>query len=686
MQINLDNENMQKQNELHKDIEIDNYNNFYNKKDYNTFLINIDSSFRNISPKNIYSSNVNFLPSDPLTTTINSPIIKINYPNHGFNVNDRLIIQNVIGLNYIVQEDMFLFETLPYLFIRIDHNITKEYVNLLQTIKITIQFNDVLNNNSNSVPLYYGNIPINLIIGTFDIILPSVIDNMPQFVLNNFGYSSALDMNSHFILIKLPLTFFAPNVSIYTISDFYNITFEHINGIPINNINSDYPVNYKQLQGYINITSIIDNNNFTINTNYNAINSGSGGGSKIQIMKILMIENGYPNANSYTIKLNKNLTNVVRIELISSEFPFIDYLVKSSGNNKNNMIYWKQLDDGNTVYSASVPEGNYDGNSIITILKNNMNAVPRIISTDEIPIYNIFDITYNSYTQEIVFNSYKNTNIPFGLKVDNVTINNISYFRLTVNHPNNLVRVNDVVTISNSLDIGIIKSQYINTSLVVYEVNIINQSYSILISTSNTVDKTNGLGTTFTDNGGPSTVIKTNAYVSLLFNYNDTIGTVLGFKNVGSTNAITQFTNSNSNFNPYVNDTNLNSVGNVVTTHNLLNFNGNNNYYLMKLNDFELITNNSTQDYVFAKILLSGNVGDVLYNTFINYPLEFTVPLSTLSELNIMITYGDGSLPDFRNINHSFTLRITELVNHPKNTGINSRQTNFLETMKTVYR
>ena len=65
--------------------------------------------------------------------------------------------------------------------------------------------------------------------------------------------------------------------------------------------------------------------------------------------------------------------------------------------------------------------------------------------------------------------------------------------------------------------------------------------------------------------------------------------------------------------------------------------------------------------------------------------MEFTVPLSTLSELNITITYGDGSLPDFRNINHSFTLRITELVNYPKNTGINSRKTNYLETMKKAY-
>ena len=53
-------------------------------------------------------------------------------------------------------------------------------------------------------------------------------------------------------------------------------------------------------------------------------------------------------------------------------------------------------------------------------------------------------------------------------------------------------------------------------------------------------------------------------------------------------------------------------------------------------------------------------------------------------DIKIKITYGDGSLPDFRNIDHSFTLKIIELVNYPKNTGINSKKTNFISTLKTI--
>ena len=81
---------------------------------------------------------------------------------------------------------------------------------------------------------------------------------------------------------------------------------------------------------------------------------------------------------------------------------------------------------------------------------------------------------------------------------------------------------------------------------------------------------------------------------------------------------------------------------------------------------------------------MSGLPGDVLYNTFINYPLEFDFPLSTLNEIQVKITYGDGTFPDFRNIDHSFTLKITEMINSPRNTGINSKNINYLETMKEV--
>ena len=118
------------------------------------------------------------------------------------------------------------------------------------------------------------------------------------------------------------------------------------------------------------------------------------------------------------------------------------------------------------------------------------------------------------------------------------------------------------------------------------------------------------------------------------------------------------------------------------TSSQLLNLTGSSNYLLLYINNWELVTNTSNLGACFAKILLSGQPGDVLYNTYINYPLEFDIPLSSLSELQIKITYPDGTLPDFRNIDHSFTLRITELINYQRNSGLDSKQTSFIQTLK----
>jgi len=399
-------------------------------------------------------------------------------------------------------------------------------------------------------------------------------------------------------------------------------------------------------------------------------------------MKILNTIEGYPDANNYTMRLKKNFNNVVRIELISTEFTFVDYLIKSSGPNKNNKIYWKHLDDGNYIYSVEINEGNYDGTNLMTALTTAMNSVQRITSTTENPLYNNFTINYNSYTQQISFTAFKTDILPNSLKADIVQISGTDYFRIAIKHPNNLVEVNDTITIKNSVDIGVISRLNINKDLVVYEVLKEISSYTVLIGPVNQTTTSTDLLTTLTDDGGGAVSIISKARFSLLFNYSDTVGEVLGFKNTGYANAITPYKTTVSNFDSYADDTNLNSVGNIVKSSNLLNFSGNNNYYLLYINDFELVQNISTVPIAFAKILLSGQPGDVLYNTFINYPLEFDFPLSTLNELKIKIMYPDGTLPDFRNIDHSFTLRITEMVNYPRGTGLNSKKTTFLETMK----
>jgi len=684
MEVNIDKINEENNKKMIKDKKIEDYDKFYKKEEYKVSLVNIDSTFRDKNPKNIYSTNVTYLPPDPLTFSNNSSIITINYPNHNLSINDNIIIQNVQASYYVLSGGLYLFQSYSYLFINLKHNINLNYLNLSNKLKIDIS---ALNSTSLENIYFYGNMPVNAILGTFEINLPSVIDQITPInvaILNYFNVTSAAQLDSNYLLIKLPFNYFSNKDQILEITDFYKISFTDLYGIPINGINADFPINYLRLQSSQMVSQVIDSNTFTINTNYKTYTSGLGGGNTVQIMKIINTIEGYPDANNYTIQLKKNFNNVVRIELVSSEFTYIDYLIKSSGVNKNNNIYWKNLDDGNYIYSVAINEGNYDGTNLISNLQKAMNSVPRITSTVENTVYNDFSISLNSYTQEIVFTAFKTDPIPNALKIDTLQLNGVNYFILIIKQQSNLVIVGDTITISNSDDIGLISRTLINTSLTVYSINKENSTYTILLGPVNQITISQDLGTTLTDNGGGAVIVKTNADFSLLFNYSDTIGSILGFKNVGSINAITPFNSRISNFDLYLNDTQLNSVGNLVTSSQILNFSGNNNYYLLYINDFELVQNISNVPISFAKILLTGLPGDVLYNTFVNYPYEFDFPLATLIELQIKITYPDGTLPDFRNINHSFTLRITESVNTPRNTGINSKNTTFFQTMKEL--
>ena len=74
------------------------------------------------------------------------------------------------------------------------------------------------------------------------------------------------------------------------------------------------------------------------------------------------------------------------------------------------------------------------------------------------------------------------------------------------------------------------------------------------------------------------------------------------------------------------------------------------------------------------------------YGGMLYYGNNIAGPIKTSnwSVLDTFSIYADGSNPDFRNIDHSFTLRISELVNTPRNTGINSKKTTFLNTMKEI--
>ena len=615
--------------------------------------------------------------NDPITTTKNSNIIQINYPNHSFSIGDNIIIQNVISNYKILTNSVYFFDFFPYMFINYpNHNIPLDFLNFNNNYQISIEIISNLGSNTT-----YSNIPINLILGIFQCNLPSIVDQVTPLlpnILQLFNVNNVKELDQNFILIQLPYNFISDSGINFIPTDVFKFSFLNIGGIPLNYINSDYPIDYSKNQSNQTITNV-DPNNIYFTSLITASSSISSGGKNVQVMLITGSLNGYPNANNYTINLKRTFNNVVRVELVSTEFPYIDFLIKSSGPYKNNRLYWKHLDDGSTIYQTSIPEGNYDSTNLISTINKSLNTVKRLNSTIQNPIYNIFTVSIDQYTQEIIFVPYKNTNLPNSLTASLITIDNIVYVQLTIYHPGNLVEVQDTIIISGAAKIGtIIDASYININQTVYQINTTNQTYIVLLAPLNQI--TNATTIDLTGNGGPSIVIQTKAKVSFLFNYSDTIGNILGFKNVGQSNAITPFNTKISNFDPYIQSTKLNQVGIIDNTTTILNLSGNNLYILMYLNDFECIVNQSGQSNSFAKILLSGSPGDILFNTFVNYPSEFDFPISVLNQLSISFTYPNGSLVDFRNIDHSFTLRIIEKISKNINTGLNSKDTSFYET------
>ena len=102
----------------------------------------------------------------------------------------------------------------------------------------------------------------------------------------------------------------------------------------------------------------------------------------------------------------------------------------------------------------------------------------------------------------------------------------------------------------------------------------------------------------------------------------------------------------------------------------------------MYLNDIDYVQMPNSQKAAFAKILLTGNPGDILFNTFVSIPsttYSKYFPISDLSQLTISFAYSDGSNVNFRNINHSFTLQITEEQYLNDDTYLNSQNISVID-------
>ncbi len=663
-----------------------NYNkiqDYINNFDYKTSYINVDSRFRNINPQNVVEMLPNYLPSNPISTFKEEFRIRVSLDENPFSVGDKIVLQNIIRTPIILNNPIYLINNYNYYMVNMDnHNIKYEY-SKVDNYKVNVQNYESLTLTDRLI----GNIPINSILGSHsiniynnnEVFLPNVIRDR---ILNELSITTTQLIENYFF-IQLPFNYVNVNQintdTVYpafnNIEKIFSFTFNNIGCINLYYLNANYPINNSQYQPYHEITSISDNY-----IEFNASSIGylneTNGGDNVIIGKVISLIEGYPNINNYTINLKKNLTDVYSIELVSTEFPYVNNNITL----QNNKLYWKYLEDADAIYKIEIEPGFYYLDSLVNILKNKMNEIERVYSTTNNLVYTEFDIKYNSNSNELEFLSFKTDLNPYSLSLEQDLSLGSNILKLIIRQKGNYVAVGDTITISNADDIGDISSTLINKTHTVYSINVEASTYTIILITNQFL-----LNINLSGDGGAKTTIRTPVLTSFLFNYSDTIGTLLGFKYVGASTSITPFSHVNSNIKEYINPTIYNSVGERTVSNNYFNLQEMNYYILMYLNDYENIYSTNNFNNAFGKILMKGNQGDILYNTFIKHsPLIFDIPLKTLNELKISYLYPDGSAPDFRNLEHSFTLKIVERLSKPVRTGLNSMKINYLDSLKEL--
>ncbi len=661
-----------------------------------TSLINIDSSYRTTYPKNVCKSNVQTLPENPLTLTVGSSIVKFNYPDHNLKPGDNITVQNVEGISKTIINSVYLLKNFKYaVFVFNENNINPLYKQYFEKILCNI---DLVGEQQETNSI--GNIKLNDIIGIKSCLIAS--QDLPLSIQTSLSTNENIlsllsttqsdlinQLDRKCILVELPIEYDGTE-EFYQLKQVFKISYLNIGGIPLGYLNANYPINYYNYQSSFEVYDIIDVDNFIINLNYKSFSNIQGGGNNILVSKIVNTIIGYPDADDYVINLKKSFNNVTNIELVSTEFPYVDLVIKRDQNDK---LYWKNIDDGQYIYSVTVDEGFYSSESFLKNLTEKMNNVKRVNSDLVTESFNNFDILIESNIQKITFKPYNLTKLPNSLSVSKKNINNISYFILTVSHPNNLVTPGDKIIIYNAGNVSVTSSndsngetilaKEINKEHIVYEVNFRNFTYDIILGSIYEISYETTIKPL---SGGENVTIKSKTKISLLFDKTDTFGEIIGFKDVGNKYSIIDFSSEITNYDPYINSINLNPVGNIITYNsNFMNFVGKYNYFLMYLNDIEYIYSNNNLKSCFAKIQLSGNPGDILFNTFVSNPANIYYkgfPIPSLTDLTIKFTYPDGSRINFRNINHSFTLKITEEQLQNDNTYLNSQNISVIDEYK----
>jgi hypothetical protein len=199
---------------------------------------------------------------------------------------------------------------------------------------------------------------------------------------------------------------------------------------------------------------------------------------------------------------------------------------------KNNLFYWQNLEDGSTIYSVSVPSGNYSLNELQKELTTLINSVVRPNINSSTLINDVY--TYNTNYTVINIDQGKNTfSIQFFQRVilssaifKDASVYPDGFSRATITYKNHGLIVGNIITFSNVIGTDEIPAVNLNGNFTIETVIDINTFLIKLDRFNNDIS----IGNT---NGGTAINLLIPIQSRLLFNVPNTMGNILGFNNVG---------------------------------------------------------------------------------------------------------------------------------------------------------
>lgn len=697
------------------------------------YFLNIDSLNRRLNSLVTYQGPQIRLANNSIKLTKNNSIIYINYPNHNLNREDKIELGGITKQNntvaYNVNEPNLIFLDY-YIQVNQKHNINpnSEDIFYCEILNFT---NPSL---SNQLLSFVGNIPITFINNIHEIVLSDSKYNLEEspdyfFIALPYKYIPSsnypLSTSTRSFILNL---FYIDNIPIHKLNAKYPITNYasspyHVvkdidsNGFYIDIYTKPFWISTLENIKYVGGNNIVIRKIDKFENGYPEPNNYTIELSKIykNIVAVEMISSEFPCIEN-TVYKNKSIKSSI-VQGYNSNNQEITFT-------QNNKLYWQNYDDGNYTYSIEITPGKYNPINLAKEIYNQIYNVNRIYYENQTNIsqpytnHNYIEVDFNLDQDLVTFKSYvkyimkymlkglyyRNTN---GTIADNLfykitnqdslnTDNNNKYpLYIIIKLSNNMLTKNNTFTkidsellisgntirLSDINNYYGISGQYLNN--IDFEIYGISNNLFAPNNLPNDYDSPDNffmiqlniinIDDVFNEQniGGIFSLYAPNKF-RLLFNTGDTIGTLLGFKNVGQATSITDYNSIITNKMNYKPDIGVIIPDDDINAGNAIQLSGD-NYILIACPQFPVIDNLIEDKNVFAKIQLLGSPGTIIYNSFVKTPKIYYTPISEINKLSFTFYSPNGELYDFNGLNHSFTIKITTLELIPIQTRISSQ-------------